>query len=72
MSEAKSGSRGPSKSVVEDMELCKAFVAASEDVIVGSGQKDAAFKTKLNENCNILIKEHNKWVEPEIADAISK
>ena len=39
--------RGPRWSVTEDMELCKAWIATSEDASTGANQKGAAFKAKF-------------------------
>jgi len=57
---ANKGIRCPSMTLTEDQELCKAFIATSEDPIVGANMRDAGFKAKLNDNYNTLIKEHNR------------
>jgi hypothetical protein len=51
--------RGPSYQAVEDVELCRAFIAASEDAIVGTNQRSADFKNKFHLNYVHLICEHN-------------
>jgi hypothetical protein len=53
-------SKGPNFTTVEDLELCKAFIAASDDATVGTDQKSAEFKLKMFENYCKLIDEHNE------------
>lgn len=54
------GKKGPNMTLLEDIELAKAFVATSEDSIVGSNQKSADFKAKMLSNYNVLVAKHNK------------
>jgi len=54
------GKKGPNMTLLEDIELAKAFVATSEDSIVGSNQKSTDFKAKMLSNHNVLIAKHNK------------
>jgi len=54
------GARGPGMTLTEDVKLCKAFIATSEDPIVGANMKDSGFKSKLNENYHVLLKEYNR------------
>ena len=56
----KGGGRGPKWSTAEDMELCKAWVATSEDATVGSNQKGSAFKAKFLLNYTKLLNDYNK------------
>jgi hypothetical protein len=55
--------KGANFSPTEDLELCKAFVAASEDATVGTDQKGSDFKLKMFEIYCKLITEHNKKYE---------
>ena len=48
---------GPGYTNVEDILVCKAFIAASEDPIVGSHQKGKNFKAKMHKLYSDLIKE---------------
>jgi len=41
--------RGPGFTPVEDLMCCKAFISASEDPIVGAGQKGKVFKKKVHD-----------------------
>jgi hypothetical protein len=50
---------GPSYQSAEDVELCRAFIAASEDPVVGTNQKSADFKNKLHANYVHPITEYN-------------
>jgi hypothetical protein len=52
--------KGANFSPTEDLELCKAFVATSEDATVGTDQKGAEFKVKMFEVYCKLINDHNK------------
>ena len=54
------GKKGPNMTMAEDVELAKAFVATSEDSIVGSNQKSADFKAKMLQNYNKLISTCNR------------
>ena len=40
--------RGPGFTSLEDLMVCKAFIAASEDPIIGASQKGKAFKMKMH------------------------
>ena len=40
--------RGPGFTSLEDLMVCKAFIAASEDPIIGASQKGKAFKAKMH------------------------
>jgi hypothetical protein len=53
------GSRGPRFSPMEDMEICKAFIATSEDATVGTDQKGADFQKKMHDNYSTLLKNYN-------------
>ena len=52
--------RGPRWAVAEDTELCKAWIATSEDATVGANQKGATFKAKFLLNYSHLLKDYNK------------
>jgi hypothetical protein len=52
--------RGPNWSPTEHMILCRAFIATSEDPIVGTDQKGAEFQQKLHANYKQLLGEHNQ------------
>jgi hypothetical protein len=52
-------SKGPNFTPIEDFELCRAFVAASEDANVGTDQKSADFKLKMFEYYCKFINEYN-------------
>jgi hypothetical protein len=52
--------KGANFSPTEDLELCKAFVATSEDATVGTDQKGAEFKVKMFDVYCKLINDHNK------------
>ena len=52
--------RGPKWAVAEDTELCKAWIATSEDATTGSNQKGATFKAKMLLNYGHLLKDYNK------------
>lgn len=41
------GKRGPVYTAIEELMVCKSFIAASEDAIVGTSQKGKDFKNKL-------------------------
>ena len=56
----KASGRGPKWVVAEDMELCKGWIATSEDATVGANQKGATFKAKFLLNYTHLLKEYNK------------
>ena len=56
----KATGRGPKWVVAEDMELCKAWIATSEDATVGANQKGATFKAKFLLNYTHLLKDYNK------------
>jgi hypothetical protein len=53
-------SKGSKFTPMEDLELCKAFIAASEDGTVGADQKGSDFKLKMFELYCKLIDEHNR------------
>jgi hypothetical protein len=53
-------SKGPNFTPTEDLELCKAFIAASEDATVGTDQKSTDFKVKMFEIYCSLIDEQNE------------
>ena len=57
---AKTTGRGPRWAVAEDSELCKAWIATSEDATTGANQKGATFKAKFLLNYTHLLKEYNK------------
>lgn len=52
--------RGPKFSVVEDMEISRAFLSASEDGRVGADQKGGEFEKKMHTNFTILLEEANE------------
>jgi hypothetical protein len=52
--------KGAKFTPMEDLELCKAFVGASEDATVGTDQKGSDFKLKMFEIYRKLIDEHNQ------------
>lgn len=54
-----SGVRAARFTPSEDLELCRAFIAASEDETVGTDQKSADFQKKMQENYVALLREHN-------------
>jgi len=56
----KNGKKGPNMTMSEDIDMAKAFVAASEDNIVGCSQKSADFKAKMLDCYNTLIAKHNR------------
>jgi hypothetical protein len=60
--------RGPSYQVAEDVELCRAFIAASEDAVVGTNQRSADFKNKFHLNYVALIREHNSMFQTRYTD----
>jgi hypothetical protein len=49
--------RGTGFTLVEDLLLCKAFIAASEDPIRGVSQKGAVFKAMMHEHYKTLLHE---------------
>jgi hypothetical protein len=51
--------KGAKFSPSEDLLLCKAFVATSEDVTVGTDQKGTEFKVKMFSTYCSLVHEHN-------------
>ena len=53
----KKSKRGPGYTNVEDLMVAKAFIAASEDPIVGAHQKGNVFKTKMHQIYSNLIKD---------------
>jgi hypothetical protein len=53
-------SKGARFTPMEDLELCKAFIAASEDGTVGADQKCSDFKLKMFELYCKLIDAHNQ------------
>jgi len=57
---AAAGKKGPNMTMPEDKEMAKAFVATSEDNVVGSNQKSADFKAKMLLNHNDLVTKHNR------------
>jgi len=57
---AAAGKKGPNMTMPEDVEMAKAFVATSEDNIVGSNQKSSDFKSKMLVNYNELIRKYNR------------
>ena len=65
--------RGPRWSVTEDMELCKAWIATSEDASTGANQKGAAFKAKFLLNYSSLLSDFNRTfgTEHEVRTATS-
>jgi hypothetical protein len=54
--------RGPGYTTVEDLILCKAFIAASENPIIGAHQKGKIFKAKMQEVYTQLL---NKRMEDD-------
>jgi hypothetical protein len=52
--------RGPKWTPTENMILCRAFIATSEDPVVGTDQKSADFQLKLHANYKQLLCEHNR------------
>lgn len=52
--------KGPNFKPTEDTELCKAFVAASEDAVVGTNQKGDVFQKKIWHKYCQLIKNYNQ------------
>jgi hypothetical protein len=51
-------SRGPNFSSVEDVLICQAYIAASEDPIVGNKSGSADFSDKLAETYRVLVAAH--------------
>lgn len=51
--------RGPNFTVNEDVLICMAFVAASEDAAVGTNQKSADFKKRVHELYIALVTDSN-------------
>jgi len=60
MPAAAGGKKGPNMTMPEDVEMAKAFIATSEDIIVGSNQKSADFKAKMLQNYKKLIASYNR------------
>jgi hypothetical protein len=52
--------KGANFTPTEDLELCRAFVSASEDATVGTDQNAAEFKVKMQENYVRLLDALNK------------
>jgi hypothetical protein len=52
-------SRGPNWTQAEHLLLCKAFVAASEDPVVGTDQKGNDFQDKMHEAYKQLLENYN-------------
>ena len=48
---AASKKRGPSYTKTEDLLVCKSFIRASEDSIIGTSQKGREFKKKQHNVC---------------------
>jgi hypothetical protein len=51
-------SRGPNFSAIEDILICKAYIASSEDPIVGNKSGLAEFGVKFAENYRVLLLAH--------------
>ena len=49
--------RGPGYTIIEDLLICKAFIAASEDPILGTSQKGKDFKKTMHERYKYLLRE---------------
>jgi hypothetical protein len=54
------GKRGPVYTATEELLACKAFIAASEDALVGASQKGKQFKFKMFTICNLILKEQEQ------------
>lgn len=54
--------RGPNFSCAEDYELARAWIATSEDAVVGANQRHGDFKKKFNESYYQLVKQCNDTV----------
>jgi hypothetical protein len=52
--------RGPNWSTTEHKLLCRAFIATSEDPIVGTDQKGADFQLQLHENYKKIVGDYNR------------
>jgi hypothetical protein len=53
--------RGPGFSLVENVLVCKAFIVASEDPIVGRSQKGKVFKTKMFKTYSTMIENQTTY-----------
>ena len=58
--EAASKKRGPSYTKTEDLLVCKSFIRASEDSIIGTSQKGRDFKKKQHQEYVKLIAEQER------------
>jgi hypothetical protein len=54
------GKRGTVYTTVEELMVCKALIAASEDAIFGTSQKGKQFKFKRYNICCIILTEQEK------------
>jgi hypothetical protein len=56
----KMAARGPNWTAIEHKLLCQAFIATSEDPIVGTDQKGAKFQEKMHVNYKKVVANHNR------------
>ena len=54
------GARGPAFTSFEDLLICKAFIAASEDPAVGTYQKGSTFQLKMHQIYCKFLEDHEK------------
>jgi hypothetical protein len=52
--------RGPNWTAIEHKLLCQAFIATSEDPIVGTDQKGTEFQEKMHVNYKKVVADHNR------------
>jgi hypothetical protein len=57
---AKQAKRGAGFSKMEDLLVSRAFIAASEDPILGTSQKGKDFKKTMHERYKLLLKEQQR------------
>jgi hypothetical protein len=63
--------RGPGFSTVENLLICKAFISASEDPIVGRSQKGKVFKSKMFAQYNKLVEIQSVYDRTMMANSSS-
>jgi hypothetical protein len=60
VSSTTAGKRGPVYTAIEELMVCKAFIATSEDAIVGTSQKGKHFKNKMFNIYDLFLTEQEK------------
>jgi hypothetical protein len=55
-----SSKHGPGYTITEDLLICRAFIAASKDSVIGVSQKGKALQCKMHTNYILLLEEQSK------------